>query len=391
MLLWLLAACLQCGILYALWRGSRAIILQSMPPKAPAILPENVPTVAMIIPAAGNNPLMPAALTSLLEQDYPCTLPVIVTASEEDPAYALAQQLQEKYTQLELVVAGKAELCGQKNHNTLKALEHVGARADIYVFCDSTHDAKANFVRELIWPIVSNEAGITTGYHAVIAKDSQCVTLGYQISVLLMRFLQAVAVFTQPWGGAMAMARSVYENHNIATFWQNNVVDDCSLASMLMKKRLHVQLCPHAILETRASNHSMHVWQAWMERQVLFLKFCVMPQWFLLGFFACIMTLPVLISCLFLVGGLTNILPMHSGWMVFFALAHLGILCSIALAWRELIPNKASALHWLKAFFLSSAMFLKVYLRTLKVWHIDWHGNRYYVERGGIVRQINKI
>ncbi len=390
MLLWFLAACLQCFIILILWRGAKSIILQKTPSCARDKTPENLPTAAMIIPAAGNNPLMPEALSSLLEQDYPHLIPIIVTASEEDPAYALAQDLKNMYPALECVVAGEAHLCGQKNHNTLKALEYVGSRADIYVFCDSTHHAKPHFVRELIWPIICQEAGFTTGYHNVVAKDNQCVTLGYQISVLIMRFLQAVALFTQPWGGAMAMARKVYEKHNMAEFWRNNVVDDCSLASMLLERRLHVQLCPHAILETQAQNHSLAVWQAWMQRQVLFLKFCVMPQWCLLGFFAFIMTAPVVISCLFLLGGLTNVLSMQSSWAVIFAFVHLFTLSSIVLAWRSLVPNKVPAFAWLKAFYVSCAMFLKVFFLTIKVWHIDWHGIRYYVVKGGKVRHMEK-
>ncbi len=391
MLIWFIAACLQCIVLYVLCRCAQSVILQKVSPKAPEVLPSDMPTVGMIIPAAGSNPLMRQALASLLEQDYPHILPVIVTGSQEDPAYAVACSLKEHYPTLECLVAGEATQCGQKNHNTLQAIKKINDRADIYVFCDSSHLAKPNFIRELVWPIVSNEAGFTTGYHHVKTKDTQCVTLAYQISVLLMRVLQAVSVFTQPWGGAMAIARKVFEQHNIADFWKDNVVDDCSLASMLIQKRLHVQLCPHAILETEAKNHALHVWQAWMQRQVLFLKFCIISQWYLLGAFAALMALPVCFSCLYILGGLTNILPSSYGWAVIFACVHLGILSSIMLYWRTLLSQKVPAVAWLKAFFFSCGMFFKVYISTVKIWHIDWHGFRYHVAKGGKVRHLRKL
>ncbi len=398
MLLWTIAACLQCALLYGLWRGARNIILPSVHAAATSSreslseeYSQDLPRVGMIIPAAGNHPAMPQAIASLLEQDYPHITPVIVTASEDDPAYALAQTLQQPYPALQCVVAGEATQCGQKNHNTLKAVEYLGDTVDVYVFCDSTHMAKSNFVRELVLPIANNEAGFTTGYHNVVAQDTQKITLAYQISVLLMRFLQAVAVFTQPWGGAMAIARKVFIQHKIANFWKDNVVDDCSLAAMLLQRRLHVQLCPLAILETDAKDHSLPVWQAWMQRQVLFLKFCVMPQWFLLGAFAVLMTLPVVISCLYILGGLTNILPHSFGWNSVFACAHLIVLVSIVLAWRELLPQKTPAFAWIQAFFLSCGMFLKVYLQTIPLWHIDWHGYRYVVNKSGKVRHMTKI
>ncbi len=390
MIIWILAATLQCLILYAFWRGARAVVLQKVPSNAPAPMPESPPTVAMIIPAAGSSPLMPKALTSLLEQDYAPLIPVMVVAHTQDPAHALALELQQKYPLLEVVVAGTAQHCGQKNHNTLKALEHINNRADIYLFCDSTHTAQPNFVRELAGPIITNEAGFTTGYHEVVAKDTQSVSLAYEISVLLMRFLQAASFFTQPWGGAMAMARTVFEKYQLADLWKNNVVDDCSLGAFLLKKRLHVQLCPHAILQTPCANHALAVWQAWMQRQVLFLKFCVFSQWLLLGFFACLMTIPVLISYLCLLAGMSDTLPITAGWAVFFAAVHLFALSAIILGWRECSPRKVSTWPWLKAFYLSSFMFFKVFLLTLRAWHIDWHGIRYYVTKGGKVRRMEK-
>ncbi len=336
MLIWILAAALQCLLLWGIWRGARNIILQKIASKAPLILPPTTSNVAMIIPAAGQNPVMPDSLRTLLQQDYPHIFPVIVTASEDDPAYALALSLQEEFPQLHCVVAGVTSQCGQKNHNTLQAIEYINTHApetEIYVFCDSTHKAKPDFVRELVCPIVNDDANFTTGYHNVIAKDNKVVTLAYQLSVLNMRFLQAIAHFTQPWGAAMAIAHKVFEENAIAEVWQDNVVDDCSLASVLREKNLQVKLCPHAMLETVAKNHNFETFKTWMQRQILFLKFCVMPHWFLLGFFACLTTLPVLISCLFILGGLLNILPASMGFYSLFAFVQLSVLSLIALGW----------------------------------------------------------
>ncbi len=394
MLIWLLAACIQCLLLWGMWRGSRNIILQKIAGKAPNILQNTAPTVAMIIPAAGDSAAMPVALRSLLLQDYPNILPIIVTSSEDDPAHALALSLQEEFPQLVCVEAGMTTQCGQKNHNTLQAIEYIKEyepHVEIYVFCDSTHNAKPNFVRELVWPIINNDAGFTTGYHNVIAKDTSTVTLAYQMSVLTLRFLQAVAMFTQPWGGAMAIARKLFEEHDIASFWEKNVVDDCSLASMLMERRLQVRLCPYAILETEVKNHKFDTLKAWLQRQILFLKFCMKTHWYLLGFFAFLIVLPVVVSCLFIVGGALNLFSVSMGHYSFFGMAHMVILSLIVLGWRELITPTAPLLAWLKAFFAGSGVFLLLFLGTITKWSIDWHGIRYNVEKGGKVRHIQKL
>ena len=409
-LLWLAAAAAQCLLLLGLWRFARRIILQLDPSPAPApsstpssaqwpASSEGVPLAAMIIPAAGNHPAMPEALRTLLRQDYPRLRPVLVTASADDPAAALGRELQKEFPALELVSAGQAEGCGQKNHNTLAAIAHVdstGETPQVYLFCDSTHTAQPDFARQLLWPIVAGEAAFTTGYHNVRAGDDQPVTLGYQVSVLLMRFLQAVAVFTQPWGGAMAMTREVFQRHGIAEFWRHNVVDDCSLAGMLMQRRLHVQLCPHAMLSTTARNHQLPVWRAWMDRQVLFLKFCVPGQWWLLGVFAALMSLPTLGSALVLLGGATNTLKfLHMGgpagaWAVLAAAAHLGALAAVVLGWRELLPRPVPALRWLAGFGLGMGMFALVYVRSVRATGILWHGIWYEVGKGGRVENMRR-
>ncbi len=392
-MIWFLAAILQCVVLFGLWRHSRNTILSkdAVHNLAPLEAGTTYPTVGIIIPATGDNPSMQEALSSLLEQDYPNILPVIVTASEQDPATRLANSLKDKFPHLDCIIAGQAQTCSQKNHNILQGLNHVGARADIYVFCDSTHIAKPNFVRALVWPIVKSEAGFCTGYHDVEAVDDHVVSLAYQFSVLLMRLLQAIVTLAQPWGGAMAVSRAMFEEHKIADTWKENVVDDCSLAAIMLKKRIHVRLCPQAMLTTKAKNHSLPTWQAWMQRQVLFLKFCVISQWYLLGFFAIFLTLPVLFSCFTILGGLTGTLSTDSAWFVILSLAHLGILSKIILNWREMLPRPTPAKNWLMGFFLGIFMFTWVYIKTIRAWHIDWHGFRYHVAKNGKLLRMEKI
>ena len=135
-------------------------------------------------------------------------------------------------------------------------------------------------------------------------RDDQPVTLAYTLCVMLMRYLQAMSAFTQLWGGAMAMTRAAYVKYGVAQLWLENVVDDCSLTALLQVRGAKVRLCPGALLHTDAVNHSTPVWRAWMDRQVLFLKFCMPGQWKLLGLMCVMMALPIVCAALaFLAGG----------------------------------------------------------------------------------------
>lgn len=396
-LLWLLAALAQCGLLYVLWRGGDRLgrSTATLPHSHPKPLIDPVPVVALFIPAGGCHPAMPDAVRSLLHQDYPRVIPVIITAKGHEPAALLARELRATFPQLRHVVAGQASHCGQKNHNILRGIAAVKDEADIYVFCDSTHKAPPDLVRQLVQPIASGEAAFSTGYHQVLAEDEKPVTLAYQICVLLMRLLQAVSVFTQPWGGAMAMSRRAFEHHRVGELWKDNIVDDCSLAGFLLREGLHVRLCPAALLDTTARHHPLDIWRAWMERQVLFLKFCVPVQWWLLGVLCVIMTVPPVLSALFVLAGMLGMLPPTAAWLTLGGLTHWIVLIWVMLGWRHLQPGTppfrlVNARAWLTAFALACGMFATVYVTTFRRWTLSWHGIRYHVGKGGRVMDIEQ-
>lgn len=394
LLFWWLLIGTQCTLLFVFWQGARSRILEtkkpikkSLEPLPQGLRPDPTPTVAMIIPVAGQRPYMRRALRSLMVQNYPQLITIMVTESLDDPAVDLIQELQRDFPRLRHVTAGPAQGCGQKNWNTLQAIESVGHEAEIFVFCDSTHYAQPDFVHELVLPIVRQETAFSTGYHAVDVQDHQIVTLAYQLSVLLMRFLQALSAFTQPWGGAMAISQQAFLRYRIADFWRDKVVDDCSLASFLMRENVHVQLCSHAVLRTPARNHPMHVWFAWMDRQILFLKFCIPAQWLLLGVFAMLMFFPLLGSAIVLSGIWLGIL---SAWYYGPLITHLVLLVAILLGWRECLPRPVPMVPWFAAFVLSMYQFLRVYVGTLGAKSIVWSGFEYHVGKGGRVLSIHK-
>ena len=93
--IWFLLATSQCALLYILARRG-----ESMPRRieeeaeANRAIPEDKwPSVGMIVPVAGRDPRMEGALRSLLTQDYPRFVPVLVTAEENEPAAELVGRL----------------------------------------------------------------------------------------------------------------------------------------------------------------------------------------------------------------------------------------------------------------------------------------------------------
>ncbi|MFG6375795.1 MAG: glycosyltransferase [Desulfovibrio sp.] len=349
---------------------------------------EGWPKVALIIPMAGERQNMDRALKSLLDQDYPDFIPVLVTATEDDAACKLIRMLRAEHPQVQHIIAGRAEKCGQKNRNLLAAVEACGAFPDVYVFCDSTHLAEKDFLRCLAGPIARGEAAICTGYHVVLPGDNSIITLAYAQSVLLMRFLQGMAAFTQPWGGALAISRTAFARYDVATLWSSNVVDDCSLAALLQKDGVHIRLCPAALLKTSAHAHPLPVWRAWLERQVLFLKFCMPAQWCILGLFATAVVLPP-VWCVWACAA--DIFGAGSEIASFLALCWLCLVCWVMARWRSFLPSKPPLGRWLQAFFCASLMFAMVWVGTIASRSILWQNCLYRVGKGGKVLSIQRL
>ena len=331
---------------------------------------------------------MEAALRSLLEQDYPRYEVVFVTAEADDPAVPYLQTLVKEFCHSRHVTAGRASHCGQKNYNALRGIAALGHDVDIYAFCDSTHTAPRDFLHALVRPVVVGEAAFSTGYHAVDALDDQAVTLGYQITVIFMRLLQTVSVFTQPWGGAMSISRPAFERYRIEELWAVNVVDDCSLAGLLMARRGCVRLCPTALLRTPAAAHVWEHWVAWFDRQILFLKFCTPVIWYLAGLGLLLFFVPTLFSLAVLVfWPVFDCVPV---WSALAATAHLFFLLYFALALRKFSARRVPALAWLRAFALNYWLLGWVYVRSIPCRHLHWHDTTYHVGAGGRVLSLDK-
>lgn len=375
----------QCLFLFWLLRTGRRLDVARL---QPAPRRQHWPAAALIVPAAGEHPMMEAALRSLLLQDYPGLLPIFVTATAEESAARLIQSLKQEFPLLRHVVAGQAEGCGQKNHNSLAGVAEAGNTVDLLLFCDSTHLANPDFARHLAAPVADGQSDFSTGYHIVRPRDTSLVTLAYAFCVQLMRYLQGLAAsFTQPWGGAMCIRRAAFEHMGLKRFWQGNVVDDCSLAGLLSGLGKRVILSPGALLYTEAEHHKFHVWRAWMDRQILFLKFCVPVQWVLLALLPVLMILPLAMNLWAVIGMACGSVSVHSGMAGGLLLL---LLLLVLHGWRCQLCAPGGLWRWCAAFALSVLLFAEVYLRTIVAGGILWHGIWYRVGRGGRVLEVRR-
>ena len=150
------------------------------------------PRVGVIIPLTGDTPVMKACLESLLDQSYPNYEAIFVTCSSNDPAVQIVNRVIQTKKNARHIVSGAASRCSQKNHNLLAGLADLDSSIEILVFCDCTHWAPQRFLTDLVSPIVSGKAVMTTGFHRVVPGDCRLPTLGMLVSVMAIHLMQGI-------------------------------------------------------------------------------------------------------------------------------------------------------------------------------------------------------
>jgi hypothetical protein len=328
---------------------------------------------------------MEAALTSLLTQPYPNYETVLVTRDLNDPATPLVRALLSRHPHSRHIVSGPAAGCSQKNHNILAGVAALDDAVEILVFCDSTHQARPNFLQDLIHPLVTGAASLTSGFHRIIPGDARVPTLGMLQTVLTLHLLHGFAFIALPWGGATAILRSVFHTYGVAGVLGQNVLDDFPLGQRLLRFGIRSVPVATAILDTHLAGQTMAGWKTWLTRQLLYLKYCLPSVWLASALVVWVLAGPILMAVLAALGGTIGLVPPP------LALISLGFLLTLTGigAWcRALIPQPAPLGPWLLAFYANIFMACWCYIQTWRPGAITWHGISYRVTWGGRVQKI---
>jgi hypothetical protein len=333
------------------------------------------PAVALLVPVAGAAADLTANLRSLLTQDYPDYQVIFCTKDLADPATPVIAALIPEYPRSRLILSGPAVSCGQKNHNLLAGLKAAGETPEILVFCDATRLAPANWLKSMIQPLVREEAPVISGYHHVLPRDQRLAAWGRVITVLFLFLTKGISRFNQPWGGATAIKRRLFEDLQVGRLWAANVVDDVSLAALLQEKGLEVGLAAGDFLITPLSGETLAAWSDWLTRQWLYLKFCLPATWLAVGFLFYLLAGSVLLSGLMLLETAPGFSP-ASFWT---GAVFLAALTGLSLALRALHPQPAPLRTWLPAFYAAIFVAVWCHLRTWRLRELHWRGITYRV------------
>lgn len=342
-----------------------------------------LPCTEILIPVKGVFPHQEAALRSMLEQNHPCYGLIFILDRDDDPANALVEELCSHYLHARKVVAGLSTSCCQKNHNLIEGMRHLTPETEIVVFCDASNCAERDWLVRFTGPLCSGDAQVVTTFRTFDPRPRTIAGVCQAIYASFVLILDMVKPKT--WGGATAILRTTFERLDVIGAWSGTVVDDLILTNVLDRAGVKIRVCPEHLLCSPLRNQTVRGFLGYLDRQILFPKFTNPVIWaasvvtHLSLTLALTAVLPVGLAFLF------GLVGQAAGWVTCGVIV--GCLAAVLLL-RMLNPFSIPMSSWLLAFFPCMYLASYIFVRSLFINYIDWHGRRYWCGRGGKVVRI---
>ncbi len=242
----------------------------------------SLPKVAVVLSVRGSDPVLADCVTALLQQDYPNYAVRIVIDSREEPAWQTVSKVIEQFSPGEVNIELTAlevrrPTCSLKCSALVQAIANLNPSFEVIAVLDADVVAHPGWLKALVRPLLQDQdIGVTSGIRWYAPADWQYGSL--------VRYLWNVSsavsmyVFDCPWGGSMAIRRSVFDQGKLLETWSQALSDDNTAATAA--KSINARICytPDVIMVNRECCDLSSCWR-FVKRQFLWTKL-YHPQWF---------------------------------------------------------------------------------------------------------------
>jgi cellulose synthase/poly-beta-1,6-N-acetylglucosamine synthase-like glycosyltransferase len=209
------------------------------------------PRVALFCPVKGAEAGLEQNVSALISFDYSDYEIFFTMASGDDPARKVIERVTAaSKRKIHIVIAGKANDCGEKVNNLRAAILGITESFDIYVFVDSDGRPVRGWLSRLVAPLADSNLGAVTTFRWLFPQT------GGLWSALASAWNAPAATYLGEhhrnfcWGGGTAIRRERFEQCNVMEFWNGSVSDDFSLTRALRQYGLPIQFAPECIVPT---------------------------------------------------------------------------------------------------------------------------------------------
>ncbi|MCJ7776912.1 MAG: glycosyltransferase family 2 protein, partial [Sedimentisphaerales bacterium] len=217
------------------------------------------PRTALIVPCKGLDSAFKQNITSFFNQDYENYLLWFVVADKADPAYAPLCELKNRLSQsskaneVQVLVAGFAQSCSQKNHNLLYCCQRIGSDVEVLAFADSDICVRSDWLSHIVHPLRNPKNGAASGYRWFVPKKNNLASLALSAVNAKIAQLLGNTHFNQAWGGSMAIRVDVFRQVGLDKIWPKALSDDLSLSYAVKKAGKKVVFVPACLVASYIS------------------------------------------------------------------------------------------------------------------------------------------
>jgi len=214
---------------------------------------EYQPFVSVVAPSRGLEPGLDHNLRSLLEQKYRSYEVIFVLDEDTDRAIGLINAETSRSNNpavvFKTVIAGPAVNAGQKVHNLRVAVNEIDPRSEVIVFVDTDARPHAEWLRDLVAPLMDENIGAVTGYRWFVPlRGGFASRLRSVWNASIASALGSDTAKNFCWGGSTAIRRSTFEELNIRDRWLGTVSDDFLVTRVLKAAKLAIYFAPQCLV-----------------------------------------------------------------------------------------------------------------------------------------------
>ena len=206
--------------------------------------------VLVLSPCKGHDAGLEENLRALLTQDYPDYEVTFIVEDARDPACPVIRRTMaaRPQTSARLLVAGRAEGCGQKVHNLRMATADLSSEIRHLAFFDSDGRPKPYWLRAAVYKHYLPHIGATTGYRWLVPQSPTVANhLVAAINCNVMTVLGRNAHHVV-WGGSWAIRRETFDQLKVREAWDGMLSDDLVASNLSRRAALEVRFDPACVL-----------------------------------------------------------------------------------------------------------------------------------------------
>jgi cellulose synthase/poly-beta-1,6-N-acetylglucosamine synthase-like glycosyltransferase len=355
------------------------------------------PQVAIILCVRGADPRLTDSLRAISQLNYDRFLIHIVADDPNDAAIEMVNQ--EMKSNLDFkpslhFLSAPSKMRSLKCSAIIEAISNLEDTIEVIALIDSDVIPDENWLTDLIRPLADPTVGAATGNRWFNPERTNLAS-----SVRQIWNAAAVAQMTCyqiPWGGSLAIKRSVVEECKLVAHWSEKFCEDTTLTAKLKAHQLRLVRVPNLVL-TNDESTTLKATFHWISRQLLTVRL-YHPAWPLVVLhsllsFACLVSCLALVPILFGYGFAMAGSLLAIGFLAF-QLINARLFAQIqksnlAVLNSRLMDCSVPPSHpGIAAFLVTQALYPCAILKTMFTRVVSWRGISYSIRSGNRIEMV---